>query len=112
MSVTVNPHLRIAAATRAVAESKGGMLIVYSNSASYKEAFAILGDESWYISWHEIHTAMQISPSDPSYMRRARDLLSSSILTILIDLPSTFSDVLNQIRANSNGCLISIGSKT
>ena len=92
--------------------SARNMLIVYSTSVCYKNVFATLGDDATYISWHEIHTAMQISASDPSYIRRIRELLDHSDLTVVIDLPSTFSDVLNQIRASSSGCLIPIGSKT
>ncbi len=91
---------------------KKQMLVIYSNSVCYKETFAVLDDNVTYISWHEIHTAMLVAASDPSFMRRIRELLNSVSITVLIDLPSTFSDILNQVRADSNGCLISIGSKS
>lgn len=122
LTLQVPEHWDVVSAATEVAalahDAEGGaqsgrkkVLIIYSNSLSYKTAYASIGEIASYISWHEIHTAMQISVSDPSYMRRVRDLIGSSHLTILFDPPSSLPEVLNQIRAETPGCLIAIGSK-
>lgn len=92
-------------------DSSKRILVIYSHSRRYKEAYDSVGESVSYISWHEIHTAMQISNSDPSYMRRMRALLGDADLTLLLDPPLTLPDVVNQIRLETGGCLIAIGSR-
>lgn len=89
---------------------KETITVVYSTSKVYHRSYQELKDAVSYISWHEIHTAMQISSSVPSSMSKVKSLLLDTDLVVVVDPPPlSLSSVLDQIMAMCSGCLIIIG---
>ena len=84
--------------------------VVYSTSGIYHKSYQALKDDVSYMSWHEIHTAMQISSSVPASMARVKNLLVDTDLVIVVDPPPlSLSGVLDQIMVMCSGCLIIVG---
>lgn len=84
------------------------LLVIYSTSNVYRDMQKAIGDRAEYISWHEIFSAMRLTSSDATLMRRVRTKLSEASLTFFVDAPTSIMDVLDQVRGFSNGCLIVI----
>lgn len=89
-------------------EHNSAILIIYSNSASYKTLLSVAGDRASYISWHEIFTARQLVHTDASQIKYVRSVISASDVVLFMSPPYHINEVIEQVRAFTDGCLILI----
>jgi len=106
-----------------VSQEKLDPLIVYSSTQVYRRVYshffsfsaqkmpgsstkALDEDKTFFISWHEIYSAMQRAQSDMRFLRQINATLQNAGLVIVIDAAAYMSDVIDHIRVNTNGCLI------
>lgn len=86
-------------------------LIIFPSTAKYRILYEEIGEALTYISWHEIYTGMQMTPSDVRYIQRAKAILADAELTFFLD-PPLLPELIDQVRGYTNGCLVvlSIGN--
>lgn len=86
------------------------VVIIYSSASMYRTIYDTVGNgEISYCSWHEIYVAMHTATVDQRAMKHFKDMIGSADLTIMVGAPFTFPDLIDQVRAYCENCLIILG---
>lgn len=109
-------HEAIRAVTESAIESKAAsVVIIYASTAQYDgiskflEKGGINTSYVSYLSWQEIYSAMQLVNNDARLIQGVRDRLREASLVIFVGAPIAVPEIIDQVRAYCDGCLIIFG---
>lgn len=85
------------------------VVVVFPTTSLYRELYTLLGNDVTYYSWHEIYTSVHLSSHDVRTWHQIRATLQEATYVFFIKALSAAPEVVSQIAANVNGCLITIG---
>jgi hypothetical protein len=88
-------------------------VIIYSSLDTFRTlSSSIKGDDRRvrldYIKWHEIYVAMKRVNEDVRFIQNIRDKISQANLVVFCGNNDSLMDVIDQVRADTSGCLIFI----
>lgn len=87
------------------------IVVVYSSTAVYNEVSEVVRQKSWstveYFSWQEFFATMHMINDDTRPLRELKTSLAKADLVIFLGVSSAIKDVVSQIQAAVNGCLLS-----
>jgi uncharacterized protein YegP (UPF0339 family) len=89
--------------------TKGAVLIIYSDTANYRQIYEVLGNNAQYMAWTEIYTAMHRATEDVRLIQHVKDVISNAQLTIFMNAKAAARDVIEQVKKFADGCLIILG---
>lgn len=106
----------IKAVTEAAIETRAhNVVIIYGSTAQYDaiskflESGGINTSYVSYLSWQEIYSAMQLVNNDARLIQGIRDKLSEANLVFFVGAPVAVPEIIDQVRAFCDGCLIIFG---
>lgn len=92
------------------ASVNNNIVIIYSSASMYRTIYEAIGNgEISYCSWQEIYVAVHTASADQRAIKRIKEMIGSSDLTIMVGAPFTFPDLIDQVRAYCENCLIILG---
>lgn len=104
-----------ALAESAIQQRAASVVIIYSSTSQYDgiskflEKNDVVTHKVSYLSWQEIYSAMQLVNNDARLIQGVRDRLSNASLVLFMGAPSGVPEVVDQVRAFCDGCLIVFG---
>jgi hypothetical protein len=94
---------------QAITEGASSVDIIYGSTAQYDKISKTLYDSQnilFYMSWQEIYTAVQLVGNDARLLQTIRDKLSKADLVFFMGAPLAVTEIIEQVRAFCDGCLI------
>jgi hypothetical protein len=101
-------------ADEAIANKATSVVVIYGSTAQYDAISKVIDSESLvsrvsYLSWQEIYSAMQLVNNDARLIQIVRNRLAEANLVFFVGAPLGVSEVIDQVRAFCDGCLIIFG---
>ncbi len=87
----------------------GKVVLIYGSTINYKQAHEVINDSVSYISWPEIYVAIDRVNEDTRPIKRIKQILSESNLTIFVGAASATPDVVDHVRSYCDKRLILLG---
>lgn len=88
---------------------KRKVVVIFPTTQSYLEIHEKLSRDVSYFSWHEIYAAIHLSSHDIRTWQQIKSVLSNADYVLFLRASNSATEVNDQVRANVNGCLVSLG---
>jgi len=82
-----------------------GVVVIYHSSTAYRSLYDVKYS-THYFAWQEFYVAMDRAGKDARELKRFKHMLENADLTIFCGAPVAIPEVIDQVRAFCEGCLI------